>query len=190
MVFDEQNFPAKDQASSHFPSKISAIGDAPFILPVSLLPNFFSGYPNSPFLPYSTSPISSNANGSPASTSHSESALPNAPTVPSPALLSHPSPEMQLSIPVLGNPIPAPPSLHPMNTRSRIGSTRPKQFPNFKLYKATKYPPQLFHLTISATEPSCYRKAASNHRWVQAMTEEFQALQNNGTWTLCPCPPH
>jgi hypothetical protein len=77
-----------------------------------------------------------------------------------------------------------------MNTRSRTGSTRPKQFPNFQLYKATKYPPQMFHITISESEPSCYRKAASDPRWVQAMTEEFQALQHNGTWTLCPRPPH
>jgi hypothetical protein len=30
VVFDEQNFPAKDQASSHLPSKINAAGDMPF----------------------------------------------------------------------------------------------------------------------------------------------------------------
>ena len=48
----------------------------------------------------------------------------------------------------------------------------------------------MFHLTISAIEPSCYCKAASDPRWVQAMIEEFQALQNNGTWTLCPRLPH
>jgi hypothetical protein len=49
VVFDEQNFPAKDQASSHLPSKISSIGDLPFTLPVSLLP------PLSPFMSNSSS---------------------------------------------------------------------------------------------------------------------------------------
>jgi hypothetical protein len=80
VVFDEQNFPAKDQASSHLPSKINAIGDVPFILPVSLLPTSVSGSPNSSSVtpvPAVTLHIPSAANTPPASESDSATALPN-----------------------------------------------------------------------------------------------------------------
>ena len=77
-----------------------------------------------------------------------------------------------------------------MTTRSRTGSLRPKQFPSYHLFHSTKYPLQLFHTTLQEIEPSCYSKAAKDPRWQQAMVEEFQALQSNGTWFLVPRPPH
>jgi hypothetical protein len=35
-----------------------------------------------------------------------------------------------------------------------------------------------------------YRQAATDSRWVEAMQQEFDALQSNNTWTLCPRPLH
>jgi hypothetical protein len=32
-VFDENSFPAKDLATSHFPSRLQSTGDSPFVLP-------------------------------------------------------------------------------------------------------------------------------------------------------------
>jgi hypothetical protein len=34
-----------------------------------------------------------------------------------------------------------------------------------------------------------YRSALANPHWRAAMQEEFQALIDNDTWTLIPCPP-
>jgi hypothetical protein len=48
----------------------------------------------------------------------------------------------------------------------------------------------MFHLALTNIVPSCYQKATTDPRWVQAMTEEFEALLNNKTWTLYPTPPH
>lgn len=37
--------------------------------------------------------------------------------------------------------------------------------------------------------PATYRAALTQPVWKQAMADEFQALINNGTWTLVPKPP-
>jgi hypothetical protein len=204
VVFYEQNFPAKDHASSHLPSKISAIGDLPFTLPVSLLPPLSpfmsnSSYGNSFSVPSSTSPTLRPESPSPFSVE------PASLTGVEPPLSSHhpsteviniqlttlpPIPSSSTSEIPSGTIVSSFSSQHPMTTRSKTGSTRPKQFPDFQAYKTTKYPPQMFHITITESEPSCYQKAATDPRWVQAMAEEFQALMNNATWTLCPRPPH
>jgi hypothetical protein len=78
VVFDEQNFQVKDQASSHLPSKINAINDLPLTLPVSLIPpsTFVSIPGSSSFLP-----ITSNA--SPNQPFVSSNSSPNQPSVSS-----------------------------------------------------------------------------------------------------------
>lgn len=74
-----------------------------------------------------------------------------------------------------------------MVTRSHTGSLKPTQFPNFKLYHS-RYPFLNYSSVLIDTEPSCYSKAISDSRWQAAMTDEFEALSSNGTWTLCPRP--
>ena len=37
--------------------------------------------------------------------------------------------------------------------------------------------------------PTCYSQAVTDVCWVKAMQEELQALQENYTWDLVPCPP-
>jgi len=59
VIFNEDFFPAKDKATSQLPSKISAQGDAPFILPIQLpfVPHNFSGLP--PVSDHTTAPSAS-----------------------------------------------------------------------------------------------------------------------------------
>lgn len=73
---------------------------------------------------------------------------------------SHPKPS---------KPVPAP-SFHPMITRSK-----------FKQLVA----PSL-HALVSSVEPSSVSEAFLDSRWVQAMNEEYTALQKNHTWVLVP----
>lgn len=75
-----------------------------------------------------------------------------------------------------------------MITRSRIGSLRPKTFPDFRLFQSTKYPLINHHSILQEIEPTCYSKAISDSRWKEAMQLEFDALISNGTWSLCPRP--
>jgi len=77
-----------------------------------------------------------------------------------------------------------------MLTRTRTGSTKPKTFADYKMFYTTNHPPATLPTTSSEIEPSCYTKAASDARWRAAMSDEFQALITNGTWTLCPRPLH
>jgi hypothetical protein len=75
-----------------------------------------------------------------------------------------------------------------MTTRARTGSLKPKYFTDYKLYYTTNHPPNNLPSTLSEIEPSCYTKAALDARWRAAMSQEFDALITNGTWTLCPRP--
>lgn len=38
------------------------------------------------------------------------------------------------------------------------------------------------------TEPSTYKQAAKDPRWIEAMQKEFTALENNKTWILVDLP--
>uniref|UniRef100_A0A2N9EV01 Integrase catalytic domain-containing protein n=1 Tax=Fagus sylvatica TaxID=28930 RepID=A0A2N9EV01_FAGSY len=43
-------------------------------------------------------------------------------------------------------------------------------------------------LTRSKNEPTTYATASKHPQWCNAMDEEFEALQKQGTWTLVPAP--
>ncbi|KAB2629117.1 hypothetical protein D8674_033912 [Pyrus ussuriensis x Pyrus communis] len=62
---------------------------------------------------------------------------------------------------------------HPMITRAKSGITKPKVF------TATKHPlpPSVDHLTTIPSPPTTYHQASKNPHWVQAMADEFAALQ-------------
>ncbi|PKU66662.1 Retrovirus-related Pol polyprotein from transposon TNT 1-94 [Dendrobium catenatum] len=64
-----------------------------------------------------------------------------------------------------------------MITRSKTGHLKPKQILNLthQLY------PQ---------DPTSYTQAAQHEHWRSAMSQEFQALQSQGTWELVPSAPH
>ncbi|VVA37944.1 PREDICTED: Retrovirus-related Pol poly from transposon, partial [Prunus dulcis] len=73
---------------------------------------------------------------------------------------------------------------HPMQTRSKSGIVQSKKFPEFSSFHT--------HLTsISEPDtPSYFKQALGDPAWKQAMTEEIQALDQQGTWTLVPSPPN
>ncbi|KAI0500239.1 hypothetical protein KFK09_018448 [Dendrobium nobile] len=67
---------------------------------------------------------------------------------------------------------PAQPVTHPMLTRSKTGHNKPKT---------------IFNLShIIHTEPTTYNQAVKSEHWRAAMSQEFQALQMQGTWDLVP----
>ncbi|KAK1568674.1 hypothetical protein Q3G72_027410 [Acer saccharum] len=72
---------------------------------------------------------------------------------------------------------PPPISSHPMVTRSRNGIFKPKALlSNYCLPSAL----------LSELEPKTVKVAMTNPKWLSAMTDEFEALQRNNTWTLVP----
>jgi hypothetical protein len=176
VIFDEESFPAQDQATSLLPSKINAQGDVPLFISLPIpLPSSLSTAPNlyaSPSTPETSAPSSPETTSSPTSTISSptvpNSTHPEIPALSPPSVVTHPPAP------------PIPPPTHSMTTRSRTGSLKPKDFSDFQLY----------HTSIPELEPVSYRKAAADPRWRAAMQLEYDALMSNVTWTLCPRPSH
>lgn len=67
-------------------------------------------------------------------------------------------------------------SVHPMVTRSKRGIVVPKQ------------PFTLMVHASPVTEPSSFKEAMHFPEWQQAMSEEYSALVQQGTWSLVPLP--
>jgi hypothetical protein len=100
----------------------------------------------------------------------SHSPLPPAPTK------SIPTSTTVTLLPTSPLPVPqVPPITHPMQTRSKNGIFKPKLG-------------YIAHIDYSLTEPTTYSTASKHPQWCNAMDEEFQALQNQGTWALVPAP--
>jgi hypothetical protein len=79
-------------------------------------------------------------------------------------------------LPTSSLPVPPSPTItHPMQTRSKNGIFKPKLG-----YTA--------HIDYNLTEPTIYSTASKHPKWCNAMDEEFQALQKQGTWALVPAP--
>lgn len=66
---------------------------------------------------------------------------------------------------------------HPMTTRSQTGSLKPKR------------PTSYLAMLTDVVEPSCYSHATKYAHWRRAMQEEYNALQQYGTWQLVPPSP-
>uniref|UniRef100_A0A2N9G021 Integrase catalytic domain-containing protein n=1 Tax=Fagus sylvatica TaxID=28930 RepID=A0A2N9G021_FAGSY len=124
--------------------------------------------PNSP-LP---SPFSSAESHSSPSHASPQSHSPIPATSPAPI----PTSITLTSLPTPSLPVPpVPPNTHPMQTRSKNGIFKPKLG-----YAA--------HTDYTLTEPTTYATASKHPQWCNAMDEEFEALQKQGTWTLVPAP--
>ena len=125
------------------------------------------------------------------------SVTPISPTVIDSTAESTPSPTYDIPLFILKDHIPSisllptlidPPSSPHIVTRSQTSSLRPKVFTYFKLYYSTKHPLKAMYTSTSPSEPSTFVQATSNPHWLAAMESEFQALQENHTWSLCPRP--
>ncbi|KAI3673709.1 hypothetical protein L6452_39837 [Arctium lappa] len=75
-------------------------------------------------------------------------------------------------------------SAHPMITRSKVGTFKPKH--RADLASLTTH--SLRVALTSTTEPRGFKTAAKDPKWMAAMHEELQALQQNQNWTLVPRP--
>lgn len=53
--------------------------------------------------------------------------------------------------------------------------------------KSSIFKPKLY---LTYTEPKSVAQAVQDTNWRQAMLKEFQALQQNNTWTIVPLPPN
>ncbi|CAL9028009.1 unnamed protein product, partial [Prunus brigantina] len=72
---------------------------------------------------------------------------------------------------------------HSMQTRSKSGVTKRKDFADYECYHTS------FLAMPELDEPSSYRVARYSPEWIIAMQEEISALNTQGTWTLVPPPP-
>jgi hypothetical protein len=99
---------------------------------------------------------------------------------PSPAPSTHTSSQAS---PLL----PAAPSTR-IITRSQTGHLKPKEFPGFKLFHATKHPILTSLAPLIPPTPSTFKQAAAKPEWMNAMASEYNALLSNQTWSLCPRP--
>ncbi|KAD2392953.1 hypothetical protein E3N88_39930 [Mikania micrantha] len=83
---------------------------------------------------------------------------------------------------------PNPPTNQPIPPpRARPSNLRPNPKPT------TRYDPAAYTATITPTlpiEPTSFTVANKSLEWRQAMADELDALNRNGTWTLVPSAPH
>ena len=77
------------------------------------------------------------------------------------------------------------PDLAPASTALRR-STRLSQPPDWYGF----FSPISFVATLSTIFiPYCYKQAMEHECWQNAMQAELQALEENHTWDIVPCPP-
>lgn len=152
--------PIQSTLSSHIPRVPPSFSTDPAHLPSS----------PQPVSPQSTSPIRTDTVTVP---KHSQSSMP--PSSSSPESIT-PSASPSLPVQNLSSSSPSPPPLptqnlntHPMITRSKTGSLKPK-------------------VLLTCSEPRTVKQALSNPDWLAAMKEEYSALMKNNTWSLVKLP--
>jgi hypothetical protein len=189
VVFDETVFPAKGTSLSQGSCQVTATPGNSLVMIPSHVPieHFHSTTPSTP------APVHSFPTPSPSITA-AETITPNQlnssatndqlPTScsPSPASSTHTSSQAS---PLL----PAAPSTR-IITRSQTGHLKPKEFPGFKLFHATKHPILTSSAPLIPPTPSTFKQAAAKPEWMNAMASEYNALLSNQTWSLCPRPLH
>ena len=94
----------------------------------------------------------------------------------SPVPTSTPDRSLQAAIIPLQNHVP-PNNTHPMVTRGKTGSLKPRVF-----LSECDLPSNF----LTEVEPKSVKTVMADSRWLQAMKDEFLALQNNHTWNLVP----
>ncbi|KAI3516852.1 hypothetical protein L1887_15941 [Cichorium endivia] len=160
--------PIIPSAPSENTTQISPI-NSPCITPPQS-PNNFSPTPSNPSAQHNSPPTHSLQ-----STSQSP---PNSPNNNSP--ISNPTPSPPSQNPTVSSRAPntifrqSETSQHPMVTRARTNSLKPKSFHT-----------QLSSLTI---EPRLFSQAVRHKCWQDAMKAEYDALMRNNTWSLVNCP--
>nr|GEZ89398.1 integrase, catalytic core [Tanacetum cinerariifolium] len=74
---------------------------------------------------------------------------------------------------------------HSTSTSNQVTSTVRCPISNFVSYDKFSTNRKAFLATIiNNDDPKCFKKAAQDARWHEAMQKEVKALEKNGTWTL------
>ncbi|KAL8138353.1 hypothetical protein V2J09_004354 [Rumex salicifolius] len=171
VVFDESYFPFQHDLSPPSPAQYD------FLNYITLHQSYFPSQHFPPTTNHSSSPTSihnpTTPPSSPPSTSAPAAQLSAAPQhFSSDQSPSTTSPEHSPQPAPQASPTPQ----HHMMTRSRMGIHKPKQIFNLSVTQPT------------ADIPKSYKSALQNPLWLEAMTEEYNALINNCTWDLVPPP--
>ncbi|KAK1417324.1 hypothetical protein QVD17_26451 [Tagetes erecta] len=175
VIFDEHTFPFHKPLS---PTNYQFLDDCNPILhqmfhpPTSNMP--------SPSVNTTTAPLSSQNPSQPSPTTHTTSPPPSThqstsqppPEPPSSSQPTTPTTQHSPTAPTVQQPT----NTHSMTTRSKIGITKPN----------TRY--NLAATTTISPVPTSYLKALTDPNWLQAMNNEYSALQVNNTWDLVPRP--
>ncbi|PKU79126.1 Retrovirus-related Pol polyprotein from transposon TNT 1-94 [Dendrobium catenatum] len=164
VVFNEQIFPYH-QTQSHVPNQNSTNTIPPLLLvPSSLIPPHVQQQ--------QPTHTSTNTRSSPITTQ--PDSIFTTTNLTDLQTLGHPSTEPS---PTTSNTQALRNTTHHMITRSKTGHLKPKQILN------------LTH-QLAPRVPTSYTQAAQHKHWRSAMSQEFQALQSQGTWELVPSSPH
>lgn len=70
-------------------------------------------------------------------------------------------------------------STHPMVTRTRDNTRKPRTYPNHVAF-----------VVSTESEPRSFSEAQTDPHWQEAMQLEIDALKKNDTWSLVPPPPN
>ncbi|KAL9253735.1 Retrovirus-related Pol polyprotein from transposon RE2-like protein [Drosera capensis] len=139
---------------------------------VSLIPISPNRNPSPPTLP---SPVDSLGHMDAPTPTMSTSGPPTASASPPVGPPPSPSPLVSTACPVLALPIPFLVSVHPIQTRLKSNISKPRTILSL-------------NTTSPILEPSSYSKASKDLACRQTMTDEFNVLMDNHTWTLVPHP--
>ena len=160
VVFNEQDFPTKNVPSLPPHVENSHLDESlPLPMPPHLGISLFPLNPHSSSSPMDTStysPLLSSSSPSP----HQQLSPPQSPSPNS--LLSTSDNPSQPNPPETSQP-PFPSTR--MVTRSMTGASRPKNFPNCKLYYSTCHPLKAFHANSLPTEPTTFNQAFKLPEW-------------------------
>lgn len=164
VVFNEARFPYPQLFPAVISSSASSPSPPPTIFPNGLMQHILP----KPVPLTSASSINSSPITTIATDSTSISLQPDTSPISqtSPTISKPPSPK---PVPHVINPQ----STHAMTTRGKNGIVKPKQYPSVLLMEL---------------EPSSYKIALKDPKWVAAMEEEYNALIKNHTWDLTDLP--
>ncbi|XP_010545858.1 PREDICTED: uncharacterized protein LOC104818098, partial [Tarenaya hassleriana] len=172
VTFVESEFPFPRFFSESSGSDSSPLASSHVMSSSSLIPC----WPTPPRPAQAPAPVASPTNPTQPLSSTQPSNFPSASPLDIPS--QEPSP-----LPIVNQPsLPSSSSLtnlHPMTTRSKNQIFKPNQ----KVSLSTSLS------SFLETEPTCVSHAMKDPRWRSAMSDEFNALVRNGTWSLVPPNP-
>ncbi|KAM1528050.1 hypothetical protein ACFX1Z_017449 [Malus domestica] len=171
VIFNELDFPYSALSSK------SKCSQSPSVKPnniTSTLPIVLPTLQN--ILVSSSSPTSLAHEPSTSSQSSSSPQFIAAQGSPAPVVPDHTPESLQVVLDI------PPVNLHPMQTRSKSGIVKKKVF------FAAAHTSTVVDLTT--TEPATYKSALKVPVWLNAMTEELNALYSQKTWSLVDLPPN